>query len=71
MDNTELFGGIIIIFMNILNFITQHYSKAGGVRKWILFIAEMISVTTSKDTDQKIKLPLRSVPPVEEDEYGE
>lgn len=65
---------VLLIVANIANAISLHFSDHKGVKKWMLFIVEMISIVTSKNatsiaTPARLKLPMQSIPPATPQRY--
>ena len=56
-SNSELIGLTGYLLVNVLNAITPHWSKAGGIAKGILFITEALSFFSSKNNGGMFKMP--------------
>lgn len=53
----------LVVIINILNAATAHFSTVAGLKKWVLFATEMLSILRSSGVAGVAKLPLVSIPP--------
>jgi len=51
------------LLVNVANAVSNHYSTATGVKKALLFVAEILSITKSRDAAGMIKPLFVSAPP--------
>ena len=58
---TVAFAAFVLV--NLINAFTRHFTLSDGWKRWALFAVEMLSVLTSLDADELVKMPLRSAPP--------
>jgi hypothetical protein len=56
----------LLVLISVFNALSEHYSTKQGVAKWLLCIAELLSILRSKGVDGLFKLPLQSVAPGEQ-----
>jgi len=65
-DNWAWISGLLFMVATILNSASEHFTKQEGVKRTLLWLAEMFSFISSKGVAPKLKLPFISRPPTEE-----
>ena len=60
-------AAISVGLISLLNAATRHWSNHEGLKRWAIFVTEILSILTSRDVAAKgpFKLPFSSVPPPE------
>lgn len=56
-DNWVVILAVLVALTNVLNAATNHWSNYSGLKRFALFMSEVVSVLASKDSSKVLKVP--------------